>query len=215
MFAVDDILISDDLLEAPFACDLGRCRGACCVHGDRGAPLEPEERAELDAALPVVWDALRPEARAVIEREGTWVEEAPGEYGTACVDGRECVFVVYEGGGPTKGVAKCALQRAYHAGRLAFEKPISCHLFPIRIEEWVGTTVLNYERAELCRPAIGHGSRLGILLPDFLRAPLTRRFGAEWYERFRAACRERAAELADARTPAAPPAVSARPATAR
>jgi hypothetical protein len=210
MFAVDDILISDDLLEAPFACDLGRCRGACCVHGDRGAPLEPEERAELDAALPVVWDALRPEARAVIEREGTWVEEAPGEYGTACVGGRECVFVVYEGGGPAKGVAKCALQRAYHAGRLAFEKPISCHLFPIRIEEWVGTTVLNYERAELCRPAVAQGSRLGVLLPDFLRAPLTRRFGAEWYERFRAACRERAAELADARPPAASPAATAR-----
>jgi hypothetical protein len=157
MFAVDDILISDDLLEAPFACDLGQCRGACCVHGDRGAPLEPEERAELDAALPVVWDALRPEARAVIEREGTWVEEAPGEYGTACVGGRECVFVVYEGGGPAKGVAKCALQKAYHAGRLAFEKPISCHLFPIRVEESVGTTVLNYEQRGALPPRRDHG----------------------------------------------------------
>lgn len=193
MFAVDDILVSDAVLDAPFACNLGACHGACCVHGASGAPLEPEERVQLEMALPVVERELRPEARATIARDGVWTEEAPGQYATTCVDDAECVFVVYEG-----KVAKCALQRAHFAGRLAFEKPISCHLFPIRIEEWAGTTVLNYEQIDLCRPAVTTGRRGGVQLVDFLRAPLTRRFGAEWYERFRATCHERAAALAPA-----------------
>jgi hypothetical protein len=193
MFAVDDILITDAVLDAPFACNLGACHGACCVIGASGAPLEPEERAELEAALPVVEKDLRPEARAAIARDGVWVEEAHGEYATTCVDDAECVFVVYDG-----PVAKCAIQKAYYAGRLGFEKPISCHLFPLRVEEYAGATVLNYEQIDLCRPAVTHGRRGGILLHDFLRAPLTRKFGAEWYERFRTACLERTAALADA-----------------
>lgn len=192
MFAVNDILISDAVLDAPFACHLGRCLGGCCVHGDRGAPLEPEERAELDRALSVVAKDLRPEALAVIEEQGPWVEEEPGHYATSCVDGRECVFVVYEGD-PKRPVAKCALQQAHHAGRLDFEKPISCHLFPIRIEEVGGTEVLNYEQIDLCAPAVIRGRRHDVQLYDFLRAPLTRKYGADWYEAFRTACVERAA----------------------
>jgi len=190
MFAVDDILISDAVLDAPFTCHLGRCLGGCCVHGDRGAPLEAGERAELERALPVVARDLRPEALDVIERDGVWVEEEPGEYATSCVNGRECVFVVYEG-----KVAKCALQNAYHAGRLDFEKPISCHLFPIRVEEIAGTEVLNYEQIDLCTPAVARGRRHGVQLYDFLRAPLTRKYGSDWYEAFRTACIERAAVL--------------------
>lgn len=194
MFAVENILISDDVLDAPFACHLGRCHGACCVHGDRGAPLEPDERADLERVLPIIRKDLRPEALAVIEREGVWVEDGPGEYATNCVDGRECVFVTYEG-----PVAKCAIQKAYHEGRVDFEKPISCHLFPIRIEEIGGTDVLNYERADLCAPAVTNGRRRGVQLFDFLRAPLTRKYGAAWYEAFRDACIERSAVLFGAR----------------
>lgn len=193
MFAVENILISDDVLDAPFACHLGRCKGACCVIGDRGAPLEPEERAELERVLPTIEKDLRPEALRTIQRDGVWVEEEPGEYATTCVDGRECVFVVYD-----RGVAKCAIQQAYHAGRVDFEKPVSCHLFPIRVEEYGGATVLNYEQIDLCQPAVQHGRRLHTQLYDFLREPLTRKFGAAWYERFRTACIERAAALAAA-----------------
>ncbi len=200
MFAVDDVLISDAVLDAPFACHLGRCRGACCVQGERGAPLEPEERAELERVLPAVADRLRPEARRAIAEHGPWVEERPGEYAAACVEGRECVFVVYDGP-RDRPVAKCALQQAYHAGRIDFEKPLSCHLYPIRAEEVGGATVLNYEQINLCRPAVAHGRRLGAQLYDVLRVPLTRKFGAAWYARFRAACVERAALLADALTP--------------
>ena len=198
MFAVDNILVSDAVLDAPFSCHLGRCLGACCVHGDRGAPLEPEERAELERILPIVRKDLRPEALAVIEAEGVWVEEEPGEYATTCVGGRECVFVRYEGDAK-RPVAKCAIQQAYHEGRVDFEKPISCHLFPIRVEAYGGTDVLNYEQIDLCAPAVVHGRRRGVQLFDFLRAPLTRKYGAAWYESFRDACIERAAVLFGAR----------------
>lgn len=186
MFAVDDILISDAVLDAPFTCNLGACLGGCCVHGDSGAPLEPEERAELEAALPRVRKHLRPEALAVIEERGVWEETEPGHYATTCVDGRECVFVTYEG-----PVAKCALQKAHQAGKLPSPKPISCHLFPLRAERVGGFEVLNYEQIDLCTPARALGRRTGLELVDFLRAPLTRKYGANWYGRFRDAWAER------------------------
>lgn len=193
MFAVDDILISDAVLDAPFTCNLGACHGACCVVGAGGAPLEPEERQILEAALPVVQRELRPEALATIAEKGVWVEESAGEYATTCVGNDECVFVIYDG-----PVAKCALQKAYYQGRLDFEKPVSCHLFPIRIEQVGETTVLNYEQIDLCRPGVNHGQRLGVQLADFLEHPLTRRFGEDWYHRFRKACHDRVADLAAA-----------------
>lgn len=198
MFAVDHVLVSDAVLDAPFACHLGACRGACCVHGDSGAPLEPEERAVLERVLPAIEEDLRPEAREAIRRAGVWQEVAPGEYGTTCVDGRECVFVVYDG-----PVAKCALQQAYHAGRVDFEKPISCHLFPIRVARHGdgAVEVLNYERIGLCAPAVRHGRRTGVQLADFLQKPLTRRYGPRWYRRFQDAVTARRAALADIPAP--------------
>ncbi len=186
MFAVDHVLISDAVLDAPFACHLGQCLGGCCVHGDQGAPLEPNEREQLEAALPIVEHKLRREALEVIAREGVWVEEEPGQYGTATVGGRECVFVTYD-----KTVAKCALQEAHYAGRLDFEKPISCHLYPIRVETHgsgeEAIEVLNYEQIDLCKPAIRHGRRTGVQLTDFLRKPLTRKYGPGWFNSFQLA----------------------------
>lgn len=186
MFAVEKVLISDALLDAPFACQLGACQGACCVQGDAGAPLEPEERVQLERALSVVRKDLRPEARAVIDREGAWEETAPGRYATTCVDGAECVFVTYEG-----LVAKCAIQKAHAEGRLAFPKPISCHLFPVRVQDYGDYEALDYERIGLCDPARRHGCRSGVQLSDFLREPLVRKYGAAWYEAFQTTCRER------------------------
>ena len=183
MFAVDDILISDTVLDAPFACNLGACRGACCVQGASGAPLEPDERATLEAALPRVRKYLRPEALAVIEEEGVWEEDGPGEYATTCVDGAECVFVIYEG-----PVAKCALQKAYQAGRLEVPKPVSCHLYPLRVETVGDVQVVNYEQIDICAPGRRYGRREGVQLVDLLREPLERKFGAAWYAKFRDAC---------------------------
>ena len=191
MFAVDRVLVSDELLEAPFTCNLGACRGACCVQGDAGAPLEPDERAELDQALPKVRSMLRPEALRVIEDAGAWQETGPGRYATACVDGAECVFVTYDG-----PVAKCALQKAFFEGRIDFEKPISCHLYPVRVEKYGAYEVLNYEQISLCDSARKHGRRTGAQLAAFLRAPLVRKYGEAWYEEFRDACAARWMALA-------------------
>lgn len=191
MFVVDHVLISDEILDAPFSCNLGACLGACCVQGDSGAPLkvdedlEIDERALLEAALPVVEHRLRPEARAVIAERGVWEQTGEDEYATTCVDGRECVFVAYDG-----PVAKCSLQEAYAEGKLQkagvdFPKPISCHLFPVRAASYGTYEVLNVETIPICAPARKHGKRLGSYLPDSLRWPLTRAYGAEWYDRFR------------------------------
>lgn len=194
MFAVGPVLVSDALLDAAFACDLGACRGACCVDGERGAPLEPEERAELEAALAVVGPGLLPEARATIAREGVWEGDARRGYATTTVAGRACVFVVYD-----RGVATCAVQRAYHAGKLGWEKPVSCHLYPIRVERYGdgpdAVDVLNYETIDLCAPARSHGRRTRAALAHVLARPLTRRYGPEWYARFLAAWRARRADL--------------------
>ncbi len=186
MFAVEDILISDALLDAPFACNLGACLGACCVQGASGAPLEADERALLEDVVPSVRSYLRPEALAVIDRRGAWEEEQPGQYATTCVGAGECVFVTYEG-----PVAKCALQKAHLAGKIDFPKPLSCHLFPVRVEQIGGVEVLNYEQVSLCDPARKHGRRHGVQLVDLLHEPLTRKYGATWYETFRTVCRER------------------------
>ena len=200
MFAVGPVLVSDAVLDAPFACHLGACLGACCVHGDSGAPLEPGEREVLERVLPAIERELRPEAREAIRREGVWEEVAPRDYATTCVEGRECVFVVYEG-----PVAKCAIQRAYHAGRVDFEKPISCHLFPLRVERHgegeEAVEVLNYERSALCRPAVRHGRRTGTQLAGFLEKPLTRRYGPRWYRQFQDAVAARRAALAGVPAP--------------
>ena len=194
MFQVDHVLVSDALLDAPFACHLGSCFGACCVHGDRGAPLEADEREALERALPVVESKLRPEALREIARRGVWEGTEREGYGTTTVGGRECVFVTYDGGG-RRPVAKCALQEAFWAGRTEFEKPVSCHLYPVRVESYgegaEAVDVLNYERIDLCRPAVPHGERTGVQLADFLDRPLTRKYGGAWVGRFRETLRQR------------------------
>ncbi|MFT4603365.1 MAG: hypothetical protein ACI9W4_000079 [Rhodothermales bacterium] len=186
MFAVDNILISDDLIAAPFACNLGACHGACCVVGDSGAPLEEDELDAIEEALEIVGHTLRPEARAVIAEKGPWEETAPGYYATTCVGDAECVFVTYEG-----PVAKCSIQQAHNEGKLDFPKPISCHLYPIRVEELGDYETLNYERAPICKTGVKHGKKTGTLLPNFLKEPLVRKYGEEWYALFADACRER------------------------
>ena len=198
MFAVDHVLVTDELLDAPFACHLGSCLGGCCVQGDSGAPLEEDERQRLERALPRVQKDLRPEALAVITQKGVWEETEPGRYATTCVDDAECVFVTYDG-----PVAKCALQKAHQEGRIDFPKPISCHLYPLRIETYDTCEVINYEKIPMCDPGRKHGCRTDVQLADFLREPLTRRYGAEWYEAFRQTLQARRQALGR-ETPARP-----------
>ena len=186
MFAVGNVLVSDELLDAPFSCNLGACLGGCCVQGDSGAPLEPEEREELEKILPRVRKYLRPEALEIIDDKGVWEEVKPQQYATPCVNHAECIFVTYEG-----PVAKCAIEKAYFNGEISFRKPISCHLFPIRAERYGDLDALNYEQIPLCNPAIKSGTKKNIQVLEFLREPLVRKYGETWYEQFLSAVDER------------------------
>ncbi len=180
MFAVDHVLVSDDLLDAPFACNLAACHGGCCVQGEAGAPLVESELAGLEAVVPAVEHLLTPEARHAIATRGPWEKSKWGSLNTTCVEDGPCVFVVHEG-----PVAKCAIERAFRTGKTDIHKPQSCHLYPIRVEQYDEMEVLNYEKIPLCSGGVIHGKRLSIQLADFLEEPLTRRYGADWYARFK------------------------------
>jgi hypothetical protein len=199
MFVVDQVLISDDVVQAAFCCSLGACKGACCVVGESGAPLEESELTEIEAILPHIKDRLRDEALAVIEKDGAWEEITPGYYATTCVDDSECVFVRYDG-----LIAKCAIQEAYQEGKISFEKPISCHLFPLRAEQLGEYESLNYEQVEICKPAITHGESTATYLAEYLEKPLVRKYGSEWYREFMVMVRERREFLATDESPVAP-----------
>jgi hypothetical protein len=187
------MIIEEDVLTARFACDLGRCKGACCtLPGGRGAPLDDPEVAELRRAFPAVRKHLTERSLAVIAEHGM-VEGIPGSYHTTCIDDKDCVFVVYEG-----GIARCAVEKAFMAGEIRWRKPLSCHLFPLRIDR-DGSRV-RYERIGECLPAMDRGDEEGIALVDFLREPLERKFGAAWYAEFR---KEAARHAAMTNTPTA------------
>ena len=199
VFAVDHVLISDDLLDAPFACDLAACHGACCVQGNAGAPLLESEIADMVAVYPVVASMLTPAARRVVAAQGVWEETAPGHFNTSCVEDRghsgACVFVTYERGPRGASTALCAIEKAGRAGKTAIEKPISCHLYPIRVERYDDLEVLNYEQIPLCEGGRRCGTRASVELADFLAAPLTRAYGADWVARFHDAIVTRRADL--------------------
>ena len=190
MFAVKDVLISDDVAEARFACNVAMCYGACCVQGDSGAPLEKEEIAELERLLPRVRKWLRPEAMRVIERDGVWELNANGDPATTCVDGNECVFVYYAG-----EIAKCAIQRLEIEEGTDFAKPVSCHLYPVRVEKHGSQEVINYEQLDICAAGRKEGAESDLDLATFLREPLTRKFGREWYKDFCLAVDQRRPQL--------------------
>lgn len=186
MFAVGEVLISDDVVDAPFTCNLAACRGGCCVQGDAGAPLEEEECGWLEEILPDVMPELSAEARAVIDEHGPWEQTRDGRFVTSCVGDAECVFVIFE-----SGIAKCAIQKAYFEGRVDRPKPMSCHLFPIRIARHGDTDVLNYEAIDICAPARTCGRKFDVDVARFLEEPLVRKYGQQWYNEFCAAVDER------------------------
>lgn len=197
MFVVDHILISDDVAEARFACNLGACHGACCVQGDSGAPLEEREIENIEAALETVRNRMRAEALKVVEERGAWTRGKDGSLSTTCVGDAECVFVRYDG-----AVAKCLIQEAHERGETDFPKPISCHLYPIRVTDLGDFEALNVENMPMCRSAVRKGARDGTFLSDYLEWPLTRRYGADWYERFDEACSKRRSVFAELARPA-------------
>ena len=180
MVQVDDVILSTDCFTECFCCDLAACRGACCIEGEAGAPVTPEEVMHLEDVLDTVRPNLSPEARAVIDRQGVAYTDTDGDLVTSIVGGKDCVFTCRD----AAGCCLCATERAWRDGRTAWSKPISCALYPIReLHLTGGLTGLNYHRWDICAPAVRKGRKLGLPLYRFLREPLTRRFGAAWYAR--------------------------------
>lgn len=178
MLQIKDTLISLDLVERYFCCDLDSCLGECCIDGDAGAPITEEERGKLEEVLPAVIDDLLPAARREIEENGVAYVDCEGDLVTSIVDGRNCVFTTYGPG----GMCMCALEKAWREGRIDFMKPMSCHLYPVRIREYDGFTAVNFHRWKICKCAEILGRKNGIRAYRFLEGPLVRRFGREWYD---------------------------------
>ena len=178
MIQIEDIVVSSDILTEKFICNLEACQGECCIEGDAGAPVEKNEVAELGKVLPVVWDELSPEAQAVIKKQGVVYTDQDGDLVTSIVDNKNCVFTCYD----EKGCCYCAIEKAYREGKCNFYKPISCHLYPIRIEYYGPYTAVNYHRWDVCKAAVILGKMKGVPVYQFLKEPLIRKFGADWYQ---------------------------------
>ncbi len=175
---VGNVLLSPDIITECFCCDLDACHGICCVEGDAGAPVTLDEIAQIEDSVDTVWDELSASAQAVIDKQGVAYADRDGDLVTSIVGGKDCVFTCYE-----NGCCLCALERAWRSGRLKdFCKPISCALYPIREKKLSnGFVGLNYNRWDVCRDAVKKGRELKLPVYKFLKGPLTRRFGEEWY----------------------------------
>lgn len=178
MIVVDNTIITDDIVDQCFACDLGCCHGRCCVEGDSGAPLLESELPVLRSILPAVAPYMAAAGRDAVERQGVAVTDAAGELCTPLVDDGECAFVAWG----DDGTAYCAIERAYRDGTISFPKPVSCHLYPLRVDDFGRFVSVNYHRWEVCRGAVAHGRQCGVPLYRYLRQPLIRRFGQQWYD---------------------------------
>lgn len=187
MFKVKNTILSDDIATAKFACDLPRCKGACCVVGDAGAPVSKDEIPILHKAYKFLKDELRPESVKVAEREGVVTGSAKAGYEITTVNQKECIFVNYD----DNEVAYCSIQKAFFEERFNWEKPISCHLFPVRLKHIAGFDYANFEYVpKLCSAACEKASAENIHLAEFLKKPLVRRYGPEWFTDFIDACKE-------------------------
>ncbi len=175
---IDNVLVSTDIFTEYFCCDLDACKGICCVEGDAGAPVTIDEIAGIEDAIDTVWDDLSATAQAVIDKQGVAYTDRDGDLVTSIVGGKDCVFTCYE-----KGCCLCALERAWRAGKTAFCKPISCALYPIREKKLSnGMVALNYNRWDVCHDAVKKGNELRLPVYRFLRDPLVRHFGEDFYQ---------------------------------
>lgn len=178
MIEIDDKIVSSDLLRECFACDLGKCKGICCVEGDAGAPLELDEVDLLEEEYENYAPYMTEQGRQEVERQGFMVVDSDGDYTTPLVNNAECAYAFSE-----NGVTFCAIERAYREGKCSFLKPISCHLYPIRVKQFSnGSYGLNYHRWSVCRDAVECGKKIGLPLYKALKEPIIRRFGEEFYK---------------------------------
>lgn len=178
MIVIKDTLVSLDLIERHFVCDLDSCLGQCCIDGDAGAPLLPEEKEEIDRHMDNIIPLLNPKAAQIILEEGSSYYDPDGDLVTQIVDGKDCVYTTYAEGGK----CLCALEKAYREGKLPQLKPSSCHLYPVRLKKMGNLTAVNLHRWKICKCAETLGRAKGVRAYEFLKDPLVRNFGKEWYD---------------------------------
>lgn len=178
MFQIGDAVVGIDVIEKKFICDLSKCKGSCCVEGDAGAPVLDSEVDIIKQVVPIVWNDLSKDAQEEITKNGPVYTDEDGDVVTSIIDGKDCVFTYYD----ENGLCKCAIEKAYREGKTDFYKPISCHLYPIRLQKYRDFIAVNYHRWQICDGALALGKKEGVHVYQFLKEPLIRAFGEEWYE---------------------------------
>ena len=177
MIAIENTIVSDEILKEAFVCDLKKCKGECCVAGDSGAPLEEKELKILEEIYPLVSPFLSEAGNLTIMQQGTHVVDEDGDYVTPLINGGECAFTIFE-----NGIACCGIEKAYNAGQISFKKPISCHLYPIRISTHKGFDAVNYHKWEVCSDACDLGKQLKVPVFRFLKEPIIRKYGPSYFK---------------------------------
>lgn len=177
MRIIQGVLVSEDIIESKFCCDLAACEGMCCIEGDVGAPVDPMEVSDLEDYYPIFKKYMTPDGITKIEESGTFDYDMEGAFVTPLLDNEACAYVYYE-----NNIAKCAIEKAFLNGEIDFQKPISCHLYPIRIIKLPDYEALNYHRWAVCHAACHKGKQLNLPLYRFLKEPLIRKYGELWYQ---------------------------------
>ena len=177
MIQVGDVVVSLDVFREKFICNLKACKGECCIEGDAGAPVELDEIAKLEEVLPVIWEELSPEARAIIDKQGVVYTDQEGDIVTSIVNNKDCVFTCYD----EKGYCYCAIEKAYREGKVNFYKRVACLLYPSGVGDYGPYKAVNYNRWDICKAAVLLGKKEDVPVYKFLKEPLIRKFGEEWY----------------------------------
>lgn len=177
MFQLGKTIVSEEILEKEFVCNLSACKGTCCIDGDAGAPLTEEETKIMEAIYPKVKSYLRPEGIAAIESQGTWVKGEDGDFETTLIEGKDCAYVIFDG-----ATALCGIEQAYNEGVVDWKKPVSCHLYPIRVKDFTEFTAVNYDKWDICDDACTLGKELQVPVYKFVKEALVRKFGEDWYK---------------------------------
>jgi len=185
MFQLGKTIVSEEILENDFVCNLTACQGACCVDGDAGAPVTEEETTILDAIYPLVKPFLRKAGIDAIEKQVTWIKGLDGGLETPLIEGQDCAYVIFDG-----KTALCGIEQAYNQGIISWKKPVSCHLYPIRVKDFSDFSAVNYHKWDICSPACTLGKELEVPVYKFVKEALVRKFGTDWYAELEKAAKE-------------------------
>ncbi len=177
MFQIGKTIVSEDIIQKDFLCNLSACKGACCIDGEAGAPLDKEETKIMEDIYPKVKPFLRKAGIKAIEAQGTFITTELGDFETPLINGADCAYVIFD----NKGTALCAIEEAYNQGEISWKKPVSCHLYPVRVREYTEFSGVNYEKWDICDDACTLGKELQVPIYKFVKEALIRKFGEDWY----------------------------------